>query len=253
MLYFIKEKEVKAELGNTAKEQARGYFPLDIILQEPLVARATASGSLTTPFRRPCWRQGRARKFSQLQSDFIRRFIEKITSYQIHYEEIKKGTSSDVICTVFETINTTGKRLTVFDLLVARCFPSEHEFARYARGCFRYVSIKLFDPEGEGIAPIALPRIIALKEKGNRKTFRYSRIETQEMIKEHWSYAVDALEQALEFMAHRYGCFGEGLSHSIRRFLRWRSSLRRISSSIPTNICKCSINGIGVPSFRSII
>jgi len=43
-------------------------------------------------------------RLSQLQSDFIRRFIEKITGYQVHYEEIKKGTSSDVICTVFYPI-----------------------------------------------------------------------------------------------------------------------------------------------------
>jgi uncharacterized protein with ParB-like and HNH nuclease domain len=35
LLLFIREKVVREELSDTAKEQARAYFPLDIILQEP--------------------------------------------------------------------------------------------------------------------------------------------------------------------------------------------------------------------------
>jgi hypothetical protein len=69
------------------------------------------------------------------------------------------------------------------------------------------VSIKLFDPEGEGIAPIAIPRIIALKEKETARRADILELPP-EAIKKHWNYAVDALEQALELMAERYGCFG---------------------------------------------
>ena len=118
LLLFIKEKDVTQELSDTAKEQARGHFPLDIILQEP---RGTSYSKWLSDytFSKAGGDKDEHGRLSQLQSDFIRRFIEKITGYQVHYEEIIKGTSSDVICTVFETINTTGKRLALIFWLPA--------------------------------------------------------------------------------------------------------------------------------------
>jgi hypothetical protein len=70
------------------------------------------------------------------------------------------------------------------------------------------ISIKFFDPEGEGIAPVAIPRIISLKEKETARRGDILELEP-EIIEKHWDYAVDALEQALDLMTTRYGCFGE--------------------------------------------
>jgi hypothetical protein len=207
LVLFFREKDVKAELQNTASEQAKAYFPLDIIFQNP---RGTDYSKWLSDFTfsKAAGNKSTFDSLSQLQSDFIRRFIEKITGYQVHYEEIKKGTSSDVICTVFETINTTGKRLTVFDLLVARCYPSGMNLREMLEEALDRVAIKLFDPSGEGITPIAIPRIIALKE---RETARRGEILElpPEAIRKHWDFAVDALERALEIMTDRYGCYGE--------------------------------------------
>jgi hypothetical protein len=207
LLLFIKEKEVRGELSDTAKEQASGYFPLDIILQEP---RGTSYSKWLSDytFSKAGGHKEEHGRLSQLQSDFIRRFIEKITGYQVHYEEIIKGTSSDVICTVFETINTTGKRLTVFDLLVARCFPESMNLRDMLDAALDRVFIKFFDPEGEGIAPIAIPRIIALKAKETARRGDILELAPS-LIKAHWDDAVEALEQALELLFDRYGCFGQ--------------------------------------------
>jgi hypothetical protein len=207
LLLFIKDKEVKEELLDTAKEQARGYFPLDIILQEP---RGTSYSKWLSDytFSKASGDKEEHGRLSQLQSDFIRRFIEKITGYQVHYEEIIKGTSSDVICNVFETINTTGKRLTVFDLLVARCFPENMNLRDMLDTALDRVFIKFFDPDGEGIAPIAIPRIIALKAKETARRGEILELAPN-LIKVHWDDAVDALEQALELLFDRYGCFGQ--------------------------------------------
>jgi hypothetical protein len=163
LIYFVRQKQVRDTLPDTASEQAQGYFPLDSILQEPRGTNYSKWLSDYT-FSKAAGSREAHDKLSQLQSNFIRRFIEKITGYQVHYEEIKKDTSSDVICTVFETINTTGKRLTVFDLLVARCFPHEMNLRDMLEAALDRVSIKLFDPEGEGIAPTALPRSSGLLE-----------------------------------------------------------------------------------------
>ena len=207
LLLFIKDKDVKEDLSDTAKEQARGYFPLDIILQEP---RGTSYSKWLSDytFSKAGGDKDEHGRLSQLQSDFIRRFIEKITGYQVHYEEIIKGTSSDVICTVFETINTTGKRLTVFDLLVARCFPEKMNLRDMLDTALDRVFIKFFDPDGEGIAPIAISRIIALKAKETARRGEILELAPN-VIKVHWDDAVEALEQALELLFDRYGCFGQ--------------------------------------------
>jgi hypothetical protein len=208
LIFFYREKEVRASLSSTASEQAAALFPLDIILQQP---RGTDYSKWLSDytFSKAGGNKEEFDRLSQLQSDFIRRFIERITGYQVHYEEIKKGTSSDVICTVFEAINTTGKRLTVFDLLVARCYPHGMNLREMLQEALEdQLAIKLFDPDGEGIAPIALPRIIALKEK---ETARRGDILDlpPEAIKKHWNFAVDALEHTLDVMTQRYGCYGE--------------------------------------------
>lgn len=207
LVSFVREKEVKARLANTASEQAGALFPLDIIFQNP---RGTDYSKWLSDFTfsKATGDKGKFDSLSQLQSDFIRGFIEKITGYQIHYEEIKKGTSSDVICTVFETINTTGKRLTVFDLLVARCYPNGMNLREKLELALDRVSIKLFDPEGESIAPIAIPRIIALREKETARRGEILELPP-EVIGKNWNFAVDALERALEVMTERYGCYGE--------------------------------------------
>ena len=188
-------------------EQARGLFPLDIILQAP---RGTDYSKWLSDFTfaQAAGDKAKFDNLSQLQSDFIRRFIEKITSYQVHYEEIKKETSSDVICTVFETINTTGKRLTVFDLLVARCFPQGMNLRDMLEAALDHASIRRFDATGEGLASTALPRIIALKDKESARRADLLELDPA-TVKKYWPYAVDALEQALELLSRRYGCCGE--------------------------------------------
>jgi hypothetical protein len=113
-----------------------------------------------------------------------------------------------VICTVFETINTTGKRLTVFDLLVARCFPHEIKLRDMLEDTLSSKTmIKKFDPDGEEICVTAIPRIISLIVKGSCK--RSDMLELKpEFIRDNWEYAVDALEKALTLLADQFGCFG---------------------------------------------
>jgi hypothetical protein len=119
------------------------------------------------------------------------------------------------------------KRLTVFDLLVARCYPANINLRDKLDIALDRVSIKLFDPEGEGIAPVAIPRIISLKEKETARRGEILEL-APDVIKRNWDYAVDALEQALELMTTRYGCLGErsdGCNHIVGQVhTYWRSS-----------------------------
>jgi hypothetical protein len=108
-------------LNSQAKEVASGRFPLDIIFQRPRGSSYSEWLSQYS-FNHAKGEPEEYSRLSSIQSLFIGNLLEHITGYQVHYEKIRRDTKPDVICVVFETINTTGKRLTVFDLLVARCF-----------------------------------------------------------------------------------------------------------------------------------
>lgn len=206
---FIRAKEVNRHYNNTAAEQAAGLFPLDIIFGAPRGADYSAWLSGYT-FSQAKGDQGKYDEFSRLQSKFIRTFIEPITGYQVHYEQIKRNTSSDVICTVFEAINTTGKRLTVFDLLVARCAPPPHtiKLREWLQAAAERPVISKFDGEGaEDLCTTVLPRIIALHTKRTAKRGDLLDLKP-EMIRDHWSFAVSALEQAVFALSDRFGCLG---------------------------------------------
>jgi hypothetical protein len=106
-------------------------------------------------------------QLSAIGSTFQTSFIEKITGYQVNYEKITRDTSPDVICTIFETINTTGVKLTVFDLLVAKCFKSNIRLRdKLEEALEQFQWIQRLDPEGELVATIQLPRIISLLHNG---------------------------------------------------------------------------------------
>jgi hypothetical protein len=206
-LLFVRAKDVNKTLNNTASEQAQGLFPLDIIFNAPRGADYSAWLSGFT-FSQSQGDAQRFTHFSQLQSRFIRTFIEPITSYQVHYEQIKRDTSSDVICTVFEAINTTGKRLTVFDLLVARCFPKDIRLRDWLQAAMERPIFRKFDGDSaEELCTTVLPRIIALHTK--RTCRRGDLLDlSPDAIRDNWPAAVDALEAALHVLAERFGCLG---------------------------------------------
>ncbi len=159
---FVKNSKGLREIKTTADEISRGLFPLDIIFGAPRgsnysdwLSRYTfnASGGDQTEFE----------IYSKIASHFQSEFIEKVTSYQVNYQTITRNTKPDVICTVFETINTTGVKLTVFDLLVAKSFKGGIRLRdNLDESISRFENIRFFDPTGTSIASIHLPKILGL-------------------------------------------------------------------------------------------
>lgn len=52
-------------------------------------------------------------------------YVEPLRDYRFPVVELPVDTSLDAVCQIFETLNKTGMRLTVFDLLTARFWPKE--------------------------------------------------------------------------------------------------------------------------------
>jgi hypothetical protein len=102
-------------------------------------------------------------KLNKIQGDFSTRHIQNLTGYQISFDRITRDTNPDVIATIFETINTTGLKLTVFDLLVAKCFKDDIRL-RDDLNTFleNHPRVASFDPEGARVCVAQLPRLVSL-------------------------------------------------------------------------------------------
>ena len=206
LIQFEKPPSIKKRYDSTTAEQTAGLFPLDIILR----------GQRGTDYSQ--WLSGftfseakgdskRYAELAQIQALFIRNFAERITGCHIHYESISKEADAEVICAIFETINTTGKKLTVFDLLVARCYKDGVRLRDLLMDSINANKrIRQFDPKGEDLCNVTLPRIIGLFEYRSCKRGDLLQLDGNH-INKHWSKSVAALEAALELIATKFGAF----------------------------------------------
>jgi uncharacterized protein with ParB-like and HNH nuclease domain len=86
------------------------------------------------------------------QAKFIEYLINKIVSYQISEIVIDQNTSTIVVRTIFETINSTGMKLTVFDLLNAKCYPSKFLLRKQLDSAFDVYSTFIdYDPDKDDL------------------------------------------------------------------------------------------------------
>ena len=205
MFIFVKPPKVCNSLRNTADEMSKGLFPLDILFGQPRGSNYADWLQKYNFFMA----EGEKAKFellSGISSRFQTDYVEKVTGYQVNYEKITRDTSADVICTVFETINTTEVKLTVFDLLVAKCFKQDIRLRdNLDDAVARYSNIAFFDPSGTSIAAIQLPRIIGLLHNGQCKKGDILKLPV-DAIRRNWETAVSALDKMLGIMRTEFGC-----------------------------------------------
>lgn len=201
---FIKPSKVKRLLNGMAAEISAGLMPLDIILQESRgYSYAKWLGQYN--FSESHGDGDKYEGLGNISSEFQVSFVERVTGYQVNYEKITRETNPDVICTIFETINTTGVKLTVFDLLVAKCFKGGvnlRELLDYAVEKRKWIS--RFDPAGKEIAAVHLPRILGQLIKKECKKGVLLGLNSSDISK-NWHVAVEGLERALEALHTRYG------------------------------------------------
>lgn len=133
----------------------------------------------------------------------VNKIFETIRNYQIPLVVIDRGDSTEAICRIFETINSTGTRLTTFDLAVARFFPKPdlHELWRESREKFKI--LERFDVDGErALQIISLSH--GYKTSGSLEATRSALFSmSKENISLGWDRAVRALADAYSWVENR--------------------------------------------------
>ncbi|CAK8713723.1 MAG: hypothetical protein CDV28_101145 [Candidatus Electronema aureum] len=133
----------------------------------------------------------------------IKDIFEGLRKYQIPIVELESDAGLKSICRVFETINSTGTRLTTFDLAVARFFPKPDLKAKWEDARSLHPVLGEFDVDGERVLQIIVLRYAEEKEKNNSAFVEVNRGTQLQLspnyIEENWNEAVKALVRAFEW------------------------------------------------------
>jgi hypothetical protein len=130
----------------------------------------------------------------------VNRIFETIRNYEVPYILLEGQEGVEAICRIFETINSTGTRLTTFDLAVARYFPNPDLRHLYEVARNSHQVLSDFDVDGERIL-----QIIVLLEKNTEPSRSEQLRLTKEDIHKHWNKAVGALVRAIRWAQNECG------------------------------------------------
>ncbi len=123
------------------------------------------------------------------------RFIKPVESYQFPVVTLDQRTSLEAVCSIFETLNKTGVRLSVFELLAARFFAhgldlrKKWQTARAERAI-----IAEFDVDEYYVL-----QAIALRQRRSVQRGDVLKL-TKEQVEDHWDAVMRGFRGALEML-----------------------------------------------------
>lgn len=128
-------------------------------------------------------------------------WLDNIQSYEFPAVTLSETTPLEAVCNIFETLNSTGVRLTVFELLTARFWPHGIDL----RG--HWIEARNRHPELDGfdLDPYYILQAVALRA-GIPECTRSSILELEPgQVREHWEPASAGMASALRFFKEECG------------------------------------------------
>jgi len=129
--------------------------------------------------------------------------FETIRNFEIPAVIMDEKSDLEAICRVFETINSTGTRLTTFDLATAKFYPKPNLREQWSAARSKYPEFDQLELDGERVL-----QVIALwHSRSSVGKFDPSRSNLlslpRTVIDAHWPAAVDALRDACAWVGRR--------------------------------------------------
>lgn len=136
----------------------------------------------------------------RLHDDVIKRF----TDYQFAVTTLAAGTSLDAVCSIFETINRTGVKLNVFELLTARAY-AEGQNLRDMWQMTKTTHPILHEFK---VDPYYLLQVIALRTGKGVKRSDILALSSTELVA-NWDDAARGLAKAYDLLRANCGVYNE--------------------------------------------
>jgi len=130
-------------------------------------------------------------------ADIEERWICTIDDYHFPVVTLSDKTEPDALCTIFETLNRTGIKLSVFELLTARFWPADIKLRDlWEKARQRYPIIHDY-----AVDPYYVLQSIALASRKNPSCKRKDVLNLEPAdINEWWQPVIDGLSQGLEIL-----------------------------------------------------
>lgn len=145
----------------------------------------------------PEWKDDREKRCREAAR--IKKIFEIIRNYKVTIVVLDHDAGLESICRIFETINSTGIRLTTFDLAVATFYPKPDLRAKWEEALSSYPVLKEFEVDGERVLQVLVLRFS--EEEG--LAWEVSR-STQLKLKEQGDYVEKNWDEAIEALARAY-------------------------------------------------
>jgi hypothetical protein len=130
----------------------------------------------------------------------IKGVFETIRKYLVPFVVLDNDAPLESVCRVFETINSTGTRLTTFDLAVARYYPDPDLKDLYDRSIEKYPVLTKFDVDGERVLQILSLYQLYHNGKFPEATRKVMLSLEPDFIKTYWNDATRYLAEAYDWI-----------------------------------------------------
>jgi hypothetical protein len=152
------------------------------------------------------------RKAAREAAAKIKGIFEVIRKYQVPVVVLDQDAPLESVCRVFETINSTGTRLTTFDLAVARFFPSPDLRQLWENSKTIYPILKDFEVDGERVLQV-LALWYAKENTRFPEATRSALLSLdRDFITKNWNRAAKSLAESYEW-AQRNGATPTAVSN----------------------------------------
>ena len=126
------------------------------------------------------------------------RVIENVEGYKFPVVLLSDKTPADAVCTIFETLNRTGVKLSVFDLLAARFWPEQVKLREMWESALEANPIL---PDFEIDPYYVLQTIALLRTEGAPSCKRKEVLQLKSgQVAENWAQAIAGMANALEIL-----------------------------------------------------
>ena len=131
----------------------------------------------------------------------IKGIFETIRNYTVPVVIVEPDSGFESVCRIFETINSTGTKLTTFDLAVARFYPKPDLRKEWLRTQEKHPILKDFDVDGERVLQVLY--LVTATRNQKYKYIEPTRSNLMnlitEPINEEWEKASESLAKVYEF------------------------------------------------------
>ncbi len=134
--------------------------------------------------------------------DSIDARIQTVDDYRFPVVTLSDTTDAEAVCTIFETLNRTGVKLSPFELLTARFWHQNLNLRqKWADAVEKYPVITDFE-----VDPYYSLQVVSLIARSAPSCKRSEVLNLDKnIVDDHWNDAIDGLGQALTFLQHDCG------------------------------------------------